>query len=172
MRTILIRTAELLLSCITLSLIPNLLYRYWFIDMQWFRILTLVAMGIFVIVNVFMLRRCYFELRSEWRYYLFNYLAYGIFMLITALVYVVFVVMAVKPDVYSWLFNALKLTRFSELKFGSIDATLISHAIMLCTIALAPIGMDWIWSIPDEAFEDDEFDDDDEDETDAETAEE
>lgn len=121
-----------------------------------YSLVLLVVTIIFVTANAFMLRHCFFELHDRKAYYVLNYTAYGIFMLITVLVYEIF-----GQIPYAWMFNTLKLLAFSEFDFSTAAATAVTHFMMLGVIALAPIGMDWVFDIPVEEFEDefeDEFD--------------
>ena len=157
MRTVFMRLGELLLLCFTMSPISCALYYYNFIpntDMAYSLVLLAVTV-IFVTANVFMLRHCFFELHDRVAYYLLNYIAYGIFMLITVLVYKIF-----GQVPYAWMFNTLKLLAFSDFDFSTAAATAVTHFAMLGVIALAPIGMDWIFDVPFEEFDDEEFDED------------
>ncbi|MBR4072734.1 MAG: hypothetical protein IKK24_02215, partial [Clostridia bacterium] len=40
----------------------------------------LISAIIYVVIQVFMLRQCFFDLSNKYDYYLFNYAAYAIFM--------------------------------------------------------------------------------------------
>lgn len=170
MRTILTRLAEMLLLCFTLSTIScALLYYEWIpVTESAYGITLLIVAIIFIVCNVFMLRQCYFDLRDPRMYYILNFAAYGIFMLITAVVYKGF-----GRVVFSWMFNALKLLTYTDFDLSAVHSTAVMHAIMLVVIAIAPIGMEWIFDIPDEVFEDEDEeeneegeDETDEDETD------
>lgn len=153
-----------------MSPISCALYYYNLIPTDNFTVYSLVLLAatvIFVTANVFMLRHCFFELHDRVAYYLLNYIAYGIFMLITVLVYKIF-----GQVPYAWMFNTLKLLAFSKLEsVTTAGATAVTHIIMLGVIALAPIGMDWVFDIPveefEDEFEDEEFDEDEPEEEDA-----
>lgn len=160
MRTVITRLAELLGLCFIMSPISCALYYYEFIprtDMA-YSLVLLAATVIFITANVLFLRHCFFELHDRKAYYVLNYTAYGIFMLITVLVYEIF-----GQIPYAWMFNSLKLLAFSEFDFSSANATAVTHFVMLGVIALAPIGMDWIFDIPveelEDEFEDEEYED-------------
>lgn len=157
MRTVIIRLAELLGLCFIMSPISCALYYFKIIPNTdaAYSIVLLIATCIFVTANVFMLRHCFFELRSRKAYYLLNYTAYFLFMLITVLVYEFF-----GQIPYAWMFNTLKLLAFSNFDFSTAAATAVTHFMMLGVIALAPIGMDWIFDVPFEEFDDEEFDED------------
>ena len=165
MRTVITRLAELLGLCFYMSPISCAMYYYKFIPNTdtAYSIVLLVATAIFITANVFMLRHCFFELHSRRDYYLYNYIAYGIFMLITVLVYKIF-----GQVPYAWMFNTLKLLAFSDFDFSTAAATAVTHFAMLGVIALAPIGMDWIFDVPFEEFDDEEFDEDEFDEEESE----
>lgn len=153
MRTILIRLAELLLLCFTMSPISCALYYYhWIPNTEAaYGILLIVITIIFIVSNVFMLRQCYFDLRDTAAYYITNYIAYFVFMVIT---YVTFRLFGEIP--YAWLFNTLKLAAFTDFDLSSLRSTFVTHGIMLLIIAVAPIGMDWVFDLPEEDFEDEE----------------
>lgn len=165
MRTILIRLAELLGLCFIMSPISCALYYYkWIPNTEAaYGIMLVIITIIFIVSNVLMLRRCYFDLRNTVAYYVTNYMAYFVFMVIT---YVTFRLFGEVP--YAWLFNTLKLAAFTDFDLSSLRSTFFTHGIMLLIIAVAPIGMDWVFELPDEDFDEDEedFDEDDLDEDD------
>ncbi len=95
---------------------------------------------IFVLINVDMLKHCYYDLRKKYIYYLTNYIAYFLYMAVTALVYFLFGI-----TVYSWAFG---ITRFLGYTFSAITnhaSVIIFHVIMLVAIGIAPLGMDRIF---------------------------
>lgn len=153
MRTILIRLVELLLLCFTMSPISCALYYY-----QWipntdaaYGIMLIIMMIIFIVSNVFMLRQCYFDLRNTAAYYITNYIAYFVFMVIT---YVTYRLFGEVP--YAWLFNTLKLAAFTDFDLSSLRSTFVTHGIMLLIIAVAPIGMDWVFDLPEDDFDEED----------------
>ncbi len=147
MRTILIRLAELLGTSFLLSPITCALYYYAIIPTTHssYAIVLFIAMVLFIVINIFMLRNCYFDLRNPLLYYTFNYISYAIFMGITVLSRTVF---GATP--YAWLFNAFNMFAFSEFELTALQSTFVTHAIMLIVIAVAPIGMRWIFDLPEE----------------------
>ena len=145
MRTVLIRLAELLALCVATSIVGNLVVFFGVIpadDVTFYNVILTASVIFFIVCNVFMLRRCFFELRSRVKYYLYNYIAYGIFMATTAVVYKIF-----GETVYAWLFNTLKILKFSEAGVHTIYATAAFHILMLAVIGFAPWGMDWVLRI-------------------------
>lgn len=135
MRTILIRLAELLSLCFIGSSVTCALYYYHVIantDLAYFLTLS-IAVAIFIAKNISMLLRCYYELPILKTYYLLNYSAYGIFMLIGAVVYLLF-----GEIPYAWMFNTLKLATFSILDLHALASTALTHLVMLIVIAVIP----------------------------------
>lgn len=159
MKTVLIRLAELLGLCMTLSALSCALWYYKIIPRteSAYGLVLIVVSIIFLVSNAFMLRQCFFDLRNVAAYYLLNYLAYFIFMVIT---YVTFRVFGEVP--YAWMFNTLKLAAFTDFDLSSLRSTFVMHLIMLVLITVAPIGMEWVFDLPDEIFdeEEDDFEDD------------
>ena len=149
MRIILKRLAELLLLCFILSPITCALYYYELIPQtdSAYAIVLFCAQLIFIIVTVFSLRGDYFDLCNPPLYFTFNYISYGLFAIITALCY-----KFVGRVPYAWLFNTLQLMGFSELDLKGYGATIFTHVMMIIAIALAPIGMEWIFDVDDEVF--------------------
>ena len=145
MRTILIRFTELIALCSVTSFLGNLVVFFGVIpidDITIYNIILTASVIFFIVCNILMLRRCFFELRSRVKYYLYNYIAYGIFMATTAVVYKIF-----GETVYAWLFNTLKILKFSEAGVHTIYATAFFHFLMLAVIGFAPWGMDWVLRI-------------------------
>ncbi|MBE6680254.1 MAG: hypothetical protein E7598_07025 [Ruminococcaceae bacterium] len=136
MRRILKNLLRLLLYCFVTSPVSCALYYYRIIpntDIAYARVLLVITVG-FIAYYLHFLRRGYSKLRrNKKKYFTVNLSSYGIFMLITAVVYILFGEIA-----YAWMFNSLKLLAFVSNDFSSFGATAIMHIIMLCVIAIAP----------------------------------
>ncbi|MBQ8836656.1 MAG: hypothetical protein IJ002_04010 [Clostridia bacterium] len=62
------------------------------------------------------------------------------FMIFSLLVYLIFGNVA-----YTWMFSIFKVARFCNLQLSIAASAIASHVVMLAAIALAPLGMDWIF---------------------------
>ena len=150
MRTILLRLGDLLSLSFIMSPIFCALFYYRVFDpapetMAKAQAITLALVTVvFIICNVLMLRRCFFEIKNRKIYYIFNYSAYAIFILLTVVAFFVskFVLKTEVP--YAWMFSVLKLAKFLGLTSSTLVATAMMHFVMLIVIALAPIGMGWV----------------------------
>lgn len=141
MRTVLLRLKDLFLLCFIISPISCALYYYGVIPNTdgAFCTLLLLASFVFVISNVFMLRKCFCEIADPQIYYVLNYVAYGIFILITVVMYFVL------DDVpYAWLFSTIKFLKFALPNISTLFAVVFMHVVMLIVITVAPIGLEWI----------------------------
>lgn len=100
---------------------------------------TFIGTAIFVFINIRMLRHCYFDLRSNPRYYLLNLAAY---LLFTALGFVIY---NFCPDeIYTWIFAITKFVKYIN-NLPTFYSALTFHCIGILTIFLAPLGMRWIF---------------------------
>ena len=95
---------------------------------------------VYWIINVCILRRCYFDLKNKSLYYLVNYAAYAAFMLIGICIYYIG-----NSEVYAWLFSITKFARYSGYGINTFASAMIFHTIMLITIPVSPIGMNWVF---------------------------
>ncbi|MBQ8764908.1 MAG: hypothetical protein IJZ12_03185 [Clostridia bacterium] len=98
-----------------------------------------IATAIFIVINIWMMRGCYYELKDTKVYFIVNYSAYIVFGLITILAYKLF-----SAEVYTWLFAITKFARYTNLYLPTVYSAAIFHAIMVIGIFLAPIGMSWV----------------------------
>ena len=101
-----------------------------------------LSLGAFLywILNVFMLRRCYFDLKDKSLYYLVNYASYAAFIFFGICIYYIG-----NKEVYAWLFSITKFARYSGYGISTFTSAMIFHTIMLITIYLSPIGMGWVF---------------------------
>lgn len=138
MFVILQRLGELLFWSATLSFTSCMLYlfEFFYASEANFAIVLMIGFLIFVTAQVFMLRRCYYELHSPGAYYLFNFAAYALFILVS-----VAVNFLISDVAYGWVFNIFKVLRFAKTQWPIFDASAASHLVMLVVILLAPIGM-------------------------------
>lgn len=132
------RTAELLILSICISgLITGLYVLELFESTQKACVISsCIGMAVYIIINVSMLRTCYFELGNKPVYYGANYTAYFIFMLISAGVYILG-----GDGVYTWGFVITKAAKYWSVSMDTKTAAVIFHCIMGAVIALAPAGM-------------------------------
>ncbi len=100
-------------------------------------ILTLV----YVLLNVLMLRRCYYDIMGIRDYYIGNVLAYLIFAVINIVVCIL-----LNDVIYTWLFAITKFARFFGENISKIESALIFHLIMLMVVFVAPVGMKEIYA--------------------------
>ena len=120
------------------------LYQFFYASEANFAIVLMIAFLIFVIAQVFQLRRCYYELHSPLAYYLSNYAAYALFILVS-----VAVNFWIGDVAYGWVFNIFKVLRFAKTQWPIFEASAASHLLMLVIIAIAPIGMGRIFDFDD-----------------------
>lgn len=137
MRIILLKLLRMLAFCCVPSVISCMLYYYNFIKNtnEAYSVILAVIFAIFFLDNLFMLRWCY---RSNTRYrkkkfYLYNYSAYGLFVLISVLTYIF-----LGEAIYALLFNTLKLLTFAIVGVTTFQSSLISHLIIIALIAITP----------------------------------
>ena len=98
-----------------------------------------IAAALFVAINIWMMRACYYVLRDTKIYFVVNYGAYLAFGLITVLVYKLF-----SSEAYTWLFAITKFARYTNLYLPTAYSAAIFHTVMGIAIFLAPIGMSWV----------------------------
>ena len=94
---------------------------------------------LFVGINIWMMRGCYYELRDTKVYFIVNYSAYIVFGLITILAYKLFT-----AELYTWFFAITKFARYTNLYLNTVYSAMVFHVVMVITIFLAPIGMSWV----------------------------
>lgn len=106
-----------------------------------------IAAALFIVINIWMMRGCYYELKDTKVYFIVNYSAYIIFGLITILAYKLF-----SAEVYTWLFAITKFARYTNLYLPTVYSVAIFHTVMGITIFLAPIGMSWVHRNAEEKY--------------------
>ena len=106
-----------------------------------------IAAALFVAVNIWMMRACYYILRNTKQYFIVNYGAYFAFGLITVLAYKLF-----SSEAYTWLFAVTKFARYTNLYLSTVYSAAIFHVVMGIAIPLAPIGMSWVHRRAEEKY--------------------
>lgn len=106
-----------------------------------------IAAALFIVINVWMMRACYYVLRNTKQYFLINYGAYFVFGLITVLAYKLF-----SAEAYTWLFAVTKFARYTNLYLPTVYSATIFHVVMGIAIPIAPIGMSWVHRHAEEKY--------------------
>lgn len=106
-----------------------------------------IAAAIFIVINIWMMRACYYVLRNTKQYFLINYGAYFVFGLITVLAYKIF-----SAEAYTWLFAVTKFARYTNLYLPTVYSATIFHVVMGIAIPIAPIGMSWVHRRAEEKY--------------------
>ncbi len=106
-----------------------------------------IVAALFIVINVWMMRACYYMLRNTKQYFIVNYGAYFVFGLITVLAYKLF-----SPEAYTWLFAITKFARYTNLYLPTVYSAAIFHIAMGIAIPLAPIGMSWVHRSAEEKY--------------------
>ena len=143
------RFLEILGSCVLLSVIISFLCKINALpDGSRELVIGLyIAAAVFLVINIWLLRACYYLLRNTKQYFIVNYGAYFAFGLITVLVYKLF-----SPEAYTWLFAITKFARYTNLYLPTVYSAAIFHMAMGIAIPLAPIGMSWVHRRAEEKY--------------------
>ncbi len=140
------RFLELFISCALFSAIAVLLNITGLFTTR-ASVFTIALIGalIWIALNVFMLRNCYFDLRDKKAYYIANFMAYAIFGICTVVVYICF-----SSPVYGWIFAITKFLKYTKLSVSTVLSTTVFHFLGGLMILLAPVGMKWIFTLEDD----------------------
>lgn len=142
---ILFKTVErflgLLLSCFALSALMSFLCICGIIpDGSTVLVVSLyVIVVLFAIINIGMMRRTYYELKSYRKYLVVNICAYVAFVAVNLISYKLF-----SKVLYTWLFGITKTVRYSAFNLSTLKAIGLFHLIMLAITFVASAGMDWV----------------------------
>ena len=138
MKRVLKRLTEMLVGCILLSVgimlldtvraIPNTQTGY-------FTVLVIGA-GVYIAFLVNRLRRYWRRAYTRQHYFMKCYAAYGIFALLSLLVYFIF-----GQAVFAWLFCITMPFHYTNFGLPLWASILLFHCIMLAVIALAPLHL-------------------------------
>ncbi len=136
MKRVLKRLTEMLVGCILLSAGIMLLDTVRAIPRTQTGYFTVLAIGagVYIAFLVKRLRRYWRRAYTRQHYYIKCYAAYGIFALISMLVYFVF-----GRKVYAWLFCITMPFEYTNFGLPLWASILLFHGIMLAVIALAPV---------------------------------
>ncbi len=100
-------------------------------------IMFTIAAIAFITIQVKMLRITFSLFEGGNEYYIYNYTAYFMFIITTAIVYK----FIDKSYVYTWMFGTTKFLSYFSDKINTVISAAIFHAIMLFAIYLAPAGL-------------------------------
>lgn len=106
---------------------------------------ALVGVAVFVLVNIPMLRGCYFEFENNFLYFAVNLSAYACFFGAWFAVY-----RFGSNECFTWMFALTKVVRYSNLALSTLHSGLLFHAVGLLMILFAPIGMNWVFMQEDD----------------------
>ena len=106
-----------------------------------------IATIAFMVINIRMMRACYYFLRNTGQYFLVNYSAYFVFGIITVVVYKLS-----SGEFYTWLFAITKFAKYTNLYLTTVNSAVIFHMVMGIAIFLAPIGMSWVHRSTEEKY--------------------
>ena len=101
---------------------------------------TLTALPIiYILWNVYSLRRCYVVLGGEKSYYIINAIATVVFVAASLFAYKFY-----RGEIYSWFFLTTGLGSFLNISVSGIKSILAFHCLLSASIFLAPIGLGWV----------------------------
>ena len=143
------RFLEILGSCVLLSVIISFLCKINALpDGSRELVIGLyIAAALFVAINIWLLRACYYVLKNIKVYFFVNYGAYFVFGLMTVIIYKLF-----SSEAYTWLFAVTKFARYTNLYLPTVYSATIFHVVMGIAIPLAPIGMSWVHRRAEEKY--------------------
>lgn len=98
---------------------------------------TVACVAVYVIVSVFRMRICFYELENPRAYYICNLSAYAVFALINILAYFL-----LDSTIYTWIFAITKFVRYAYVGFTTVTSIATFHIIMVFAILLAPAGIE------------------------------
>ena len=140
------RFIELLLTCAVISSVMTILNLSEAVEGKTCLFMgLLLGTAVFIFVNVIMLRRCYFDLQSKYRYYTANIIAYILFVAVSFAVYFL-----CSNECYAWIFAITKFARYTNAELSTQHSALLFHGIGLLTVIFAPLGMSWVFMNEDD----------------------
>lgn len=130
------RLFELFVTSIVISVIIVALFILQIIPSSEFSaaITCIIGTGVFVEINIKQLQRCMVDMASLKKYYKYNYIAYGIYALVSSAI-----CLFAPVELFSIAFSFTKFVRYSYEVISYRKSLLIFHAIMIIVIALAPL---------------------------------
>lgn len=130
------RYAELMLTAVFLSALATFINISGFVTLRpYILIMLIVATLIFLIVNIVLMRDCYFALGDCLMYYISNLIAYGAFSVTVCVVY------KLSNTAFTWMFGISKTLLFTPLDIMAKYSLLLFLALLGIATMLAPIGM-------------------------------
>ena len=125
--------AEILLSvmAVALNLFEIIISRYPV------ALMLIISIILYLVLNIFQLRFCYEDAPDVKEYYVFNFLAYGMFLAVTVLSY-----LFMPNSVHTWLFSLIKALCY--LGHSAWLSMLIFFGTLAVVIVAAPMGVYWV----------------------------
>lgn len=141
------RFFELLLTCVAISAgITGLYVSEVLVTQDALGAGLIIGLIVFVLVNIPMLRGCYFEFEDNSLYFQVNLTAYACFFATCFAVY------HFGSNVwFTWMFAVTKFAKYSNLTVSTFGSALLFHAVGLMMVLFAPLGMSWVFLQDDEA---------------------
>lgn len=135
------RFLEMLVTCAAISAIAVVLNISGLFTSR-FSVFILALLGAicWFSLNVYMLRRCYFELHDKKTYYISNFAAYAVFGICTVIVYLCF-----SNALYGWIFAITKFLKYTKFAVSTVKSTALFHLLGGLMVWMSPIGMKWIF---------------------------
>lgn len=100
--------------------------------------------ALFMIVNFIMMRNCYCDLRDNRLFWILNFSAYLIFLILS------FSVFLCSSKTYTWLFAITKFLRYTDTNITVVQSAAVFHLVGIAAVFLAPIGLGWVLECDDE----------------------
>lgn len=138
---------------IALSIIVTSLHKIGFLNVQeMIFIATTAGVAISMMINIALLRGCYYDVANRRIYYVSNYLACIAFFIANIGAEVLF-----DNHVYAWLFSITKFARFSHFQWDGSVSAIIFNILMVASIHIAPLGMGWLLLDEDYTLSDNDY---------------
>lgn len=99
---------------------------------------------IFCIINIKMLRQCYFELKSRGQYFFINISAYLLFFASSLAIYFL-----CSDEFFTWTFAITKFAKYTTAEFEPLTSLIFFHIVGLLTVIFAPSKMEWVFEKDD-----------------------
>lgn len=140
LKSILIRFAELCFVCVAISAAISALFCIpgLFTTAAKLAAVFLAADILFLIIEVYLMRRCFFLIHKSVPFFIINYSAQALFALVNFIA-----VALIPPAPYTWLFAITKtLSVSSAYNVSNVTSAVIFHLLLAFILALSPMGMD------------------------------
>lgn len=131
---------EMLIINVALSVVVTALNQLGVLDkQQTIFAATTAGVVLSMIINIALLRGCYYDVANRRIYYISSYLACAAFIIVNLGVGFLF-----NNYVYAWLFGITKFARFSHFQWDSLVSAILFNILMIASIHIAPLGMGWL----------------------------